>query len=286
MASENQKYRLKTPTLAIIILIVIILIVAAYFYSSSSPKGTNSSYLLSKVNASVSNATLSQLQLIAKNTTLANDVGLYVKTFPFETNLPTSDITMVNGKPTVVYYGAQFCPYCAVSRWGLIVALMRFGNFSKLSYMVSSSTDVYPNTPTFTFYGSSYTSNDITFEAVGIATRFNTPLQTPNKLENLTFSKFDLNNTLIPQDSRGGMPFIDFGNYSYEVGSLILPSIIDNMNWSEIIDSLSNPSTTQSKNIIGLANIYTAQICEITNFTEPVCKSGYVSSILRLEKAE
>jgi thiol-disulfide isomerase/thioredoxin len=227
-----------------------------------------------------------QLKAIADNTTLANDVGVYVKNFPAETHLQTSNITIINGKPVVIFYGAQFCPYCAVSRWGMVLALMRFGNFSKLTYMLSSPTDVYPNTPTFTFYKSSYESNDITFESVGTETRLDAPLQTPNKLENATFSEFDLDNSAIPQDSRGGIPFIDFGNYSYEVGALILPSIIDNLSWSEVISSLSNPNTAQSKNIIGIANIYTAQICEITNFTEPVCKSSYVSSILKLENAE
>jgi len=40
----------------------------------------------------------------------------------------------------------------------MIIALSRFGTFSGLSTTHSSTTDEYPGTPTFTFYGSSYRS--------------------------------------------------------------------------------------------------------------------------------
>jgi len=32
----------------------------------------------------------------------------------------------------VVYIGAEYCPYCAVERWPLIVALNRFGTLTNL----------------------------------------------------------------------------------------------------------------------------------------------------------
>src|SRR5579859_2792490 len=56
-----------------------------------------------------------------------------------------------NGKPELIYVGAEYCPYCAGERWGTVVALSRFGTFSGLTLMRSSSTDVYPNTPTLSF---------------------------------------------------------------------------------------------------------------------------------------
>jgi hypothetical protein len=54
-----------------------------------------------------------------------------------------------NGKPTFVYIGAQGCPFCAGMRWALAIALSRFGNFSKLFYDRSATSDA--NVPTFTF---------------------------------------------------------------------------------------------------------------------------------------
>ena len=70
------------------------------------------------------------------------------------------------GKPEMLYIGAEYCPYCAFERWGMIVALSRFGSFSGLSTVHSSSTDQFPNTPTWTFYKSSYTSKYLTFTTV------------------------------------------------------------------------------------------------------------------------
>jgi hypothetical protein len=64
------------------------------------------------------------------------------------------------GKPEMLYIGADYCPYCAFERWGMIVALSRFGTFSGLRTVHSGNNpgEVFPNTPTWTFYGSAYTS--------------------------------------------------------------------------------------------------------------------------------
>ena len=44
-----------------------------------------------------------------------------------------------NGKPEMLYMGAEYCPYCAAERWSMIVALSRFGTFSGLSTVHSST---------------------------------------------------------------------------------------------------------------------------------------------------
>ena len=54
-----------------------------------------------------------------------------------------------NGKPTFVYIGAQGCPFCAGMRWSIAIALSRFGNFTKLFYDRSATTDA--NVPTLMF---------------------------------------------------------------------------------------------------------------------------------------
>ena len=35
-----------------------------------------------------------------------------------------------NGKPEMLYIGAEYCPYCAAMRWSMAVALSRFGTLS------------------------------------------------------------------------------------------------------------------------------------------------------------
>jgi hypothetical protein len=37
-----------------------------------------------------------------------------------------------DGKPLVLYVGAEYCPFCASQRWAVVVALSRFGTFSNL----------------------------------------------------------------------------------------------------------------------------------------------------------
>ena len=51
-----------------------------------------------------------------------------------------------NGKPEVLYMGAEYCPYCAAERWAMIVALSRFGTFSGLSTVHSAAANG-PATP-------------------------------------------------------------------------------------------------------------------------------------------
>ena len=67
-----------------------------------------------------------------------------------------------NGKPTIVYFGAQGCPFCAQMRWILAVALSRFGNFSQLFYDRSSTNDW--NVPTLMFNFSSKVFNEATVQ--------------------------------------------------------------------------------------------------------------------------
>src|SRR4051794_31837381 len=69
------------------------------------------------------------------------------------------------GHPTVLYVGAEWCPYCATERWPMVVALSRFGTFSNLGRTESSPSDVYPKTQTFSLHGATYTSQYLTLDA-------------------------------------------------------------------------------------------------------------------------
>ena len=77
--------------------------------------------------------------------------------------------------------GAEYCPYCAAERWGMIVALSRFGTFTGLQTTHSAAKDgagnaeVYPNTATWTFVHSSYTSKYLTFTPVEMNTNIPDP---------------------------------------------------------------------------------------------------------------
>jgi thiol-disulfide isomerase/thioredoxin len=175
------------------------------------------------------------------------------------------------GKPQVFYYGAEFCPYCAAERWPLIIALSRFGTFSGLQTTTSSSSDVYPNTPTFTFKSATYTSTYIEFRGVETTDRDHNPLQSPTASEQQLISRYDASGTI---------PFVDFGNRYAFTGAMYSPDVIGGMSWQAVADTLKQPDSAQAKAIIGSADLITAAICKMTS-DQPatVCGSATIQDL-------
>jgi len=174
------------------------------------------------------------------------------------------------GKPEFFYAGAEYCPYCGVTRWSMIVALSRFGTFSGLSTVHSSSTDVYPNTPSWTFYKSTYTSSYLTFTPVELQTNIPDPSNTP-PYTNLQTLTSDQNALLTKYDAApyttqtGAVPFLDFGNKYVSIGTPFVPSVLANLSWATIASDLSNANSPVAQAVDGTANSITAAICKMTN---------------------
>lgn len=174
------------------------------------------------------------------------------------------------GKPEMLYIGAEWCPYCAAERWAMAVALSRFGTFSPLKGIHSSSTDVYPNTATLTFYNSTYTSKYLVFTPVENQDLQHNVLVKPTAAQQAIWNKYDPSN---------GYPFINFGN-KYIAGTTYNPQVLQGLNWSQIATDLHNPSTAVSQGAVGSANLFTAAICKLTgNAPANVCTSAPVSQL-------
>jgi thiol-disulfide isomerase/thioredoxin len=182
-----------------------------------------------------------------------------------------SSLTGRAGRPEVFYYGAEYCPYCAAERWPLVIALSRFGTFSGLETTSSSSTDIYPNTPTFTFRHSSFTSQYIDFQSVETYDRNQNPLQAPTSEQDALFTKYDTSRYI---------PFVDFGNRYAFNGAMYLPNVLSSMSWQQVAQALQDPSSAQAKAIIGSANLLTAAICQLTQ-QQPtaVCSAPDIQSV-------
>jgi hypothetical protein len=171
-----------------------------------------------------------------------------------------------DGKPEILYVGAEFCPYCAAQRWPLVVALSRFGTFSGLQATHSSSSDVYPDTKTFSFFGSTYTSSVIDFVPVEEQTNQivgNTygALQTPTAAEDAVLAKFDV----APYTSEpGSIPFLDVGNKYITVGASYTPQVLQGLSMQQIAAQLNNKNSVVAVAIDGEANQITAEITALT----------------------
>jgi len=173
-----------------------------------------------------------------------------------------------NGKPEMLYMGAEYCPYCAAERWAMIVALSRFGTFSGLATTHSAVrngagvAEPDPNTPTWTFAHSSYSSPYLTFTPVELQTNIPDPstgsyttLQTPTAAQQAVFTHYD---------SSQGVPFIDFGNKYVILGPSYDPGVLAGLTWSQVATDLSNPNSAVAKAVDGTANYLTAAICKMT----------------------
>ena len=167
-----------------------------------------------------------------------------------------------SGKPIVFYMGAEYCPYCAAERWPMIVALSRFGTFQNLSTASSSSTDTYPNTPTFTFHGSSYTSQYLEFQPKEIESDAGVPLETLTADQQKIVNQFD---PPPPGQTGNSFPFLSFGNQSIVGGASYNPQLLAGMTQQQVADQLKNPNSDVAKAILGTANAFTAQLCKLAN---------------------
>jgi hypothetical protein len=165
-----------------------------------------------------------------------------------------------DGKPEITYIGAEYCPYCAAERWALAVALTRFGTFSNLSGTHSSDADVYPDTQTLSFYGASYTSPYVDFQAVEEATN----QQVDGTYQTLQVPTAAESSLLATADPEGSIPFLDIGNRYVITGASYSPQVLQGLSRSQIAAQLDDPSSPVAQAIDGTANDITAAISSVT----------------------
>ncbi len=262
-----------------LIIILGIMVIVAVALILIALQGSQSTALASYDNKPVPQGILSEL---AVPSSVSNNIGMgLVQGEPSKIN--SSSPLQSGGKPLILYMGAEYCPYCAAERWPMIIALMRFGTFSNLHLMTSSASDAFPSTPTFTFYNSTYTSQYIRFVSVEMTENklvngTYPTLQNPNNTENNIMKIYDVPTQTCPYG--GCIPFIDFANKSVQIGASYNPQILTSLDWNQIAGNLSNSSNVQTRYIIGTANLFTAEICTLTNNTPTsVCSEPYVTSI-------
>ena len=170
-------------------------------------------------------------------------------------------VTTVTGQP--LYAGAkpillsvtgEFCSHCALQRWPLVLALMRFGNFTNLEYMTSSPTE--GNYSTFSLAESRYTSSYLVFESYEAYDRAGIPLE--RLPSNYSAADQQLGGSLIP--------FLDFAG-KYVVSGAMIPdaSVLGSKNWTQVALSIEGGDSLGVE-IKGAANAITSVICEITDW--------------------
>jgi hypothetical protein len=173
-----------------------------------------------------------------------------------------------DGKPRVLYVGAEYCPYCAAQRWPVTVALSRFGTFSGLGETRSASQDVFPGTPSLSYHGATYTSDYLSF--TGVEETSNKPAVSGGYKPLDTLSSADqkivdtYNKPPYVKGQGGAIPFVDLGGTYVGSGASYSPGLLAGKSQAQVAAALADPGDPIAKAVGGAANSYTAALCDLT----------------------
>ena len=170
----------------------------------------------------------------------------------------------------MLYYGAEYGPYCAADRWAITAALSRFGTWSNLKITASSHTDVDADTHTFSFRSASLSSPYLAFKGIEAVSNvpdgtYYKPLENPTRYEYGIVTKYESSKYVPGATGQIGYPFVSVNNKWLISGPSYDPGILAGQTWSEISAGLSNPANPATQAIVASANYISAAICTSTN---------------------
>jgi len=266
-ARIRRRQRIRRITIIVVVVVIAVSLVVGVYFALN-----NGSPYAKLVGKAVTPTDLGYLTGVSNSTLAAVGVPSGVIS---PATISGSTLTL-NGKPEILYIGGDYCPYCAIERWSLIIALSRFGQFSGLTYMLSSSTDVNANSPTFSFSNATYTSSRIAF--VGVEEYGSDPTVVVQPLTTTQQSLISQYDTCSANGQSGGIPFIDIANkYAINCGA---QSVLDisNKNWTDITTVLDTPGNNIAQLIDGAANTLISAICNVTGQTTYPCNQPYANT--------
>jgi Domain of unknown function (DUF929) len=185
-----------------------------------------------------------------------------------------------NGRPEVLFVGAEYCPFCAAERWSLILALSRFGHFAVLHNVQSAPNDAFSGIQSFSFAHSTYSSPYLSFTGVEL---FSTTLDAQGGYARIA----SLNSGQAALLARDGplsgalgaspMPFVDIDNRMVTSTSGFSPALLVGESQSAIVSALSQAGNPIAEGVVAAANELTAGICQATaGQPQNVCSSKSV----------
>ena len=256
-------------TLVVLVIVAAFIVIKLAQGSPSSSGGSSTGTLLpASVSSQVTGVPAATLDKVGKGL-----VPAFTRGQPAFTAGSGAPLTS-GGKPQMLYIGAEFCPYCAATRWSMAIALSRFGTLTPLHGIHSSPSDADPNTATLTFYKTGYNSKYLNFTPVEVQTVSRAPLQNPTSAQNAVWAKYE------PDPNNRGYPFIAFSNKAVMKGPIFDAAVLQGKTWSQIAAALKDPTSPISQSVVGGANYITGAICKMTN-NQPsdVCTSSAVTAV-------
>ena len=184
-----------------------------------------------------------------------------------------------DAKPQIVTVELAWCPHCAANSWALAVALSRFGTLTRLGEVNTGThyckvaedpcnlnpLSCFPYTNGLSFLNTDYRSPYISFAAIVLQDVNGRNLERPTRREQRSLRLVHLQGTSPALDIAGAL---GFGGSGYD------PGVLAHKTWAQIAGSLANPHDRIALQVDGLANLFTAAICRVTEGRPgSVCKS-------------
>jgi hypothetical protein len=279
-AAHQAQVRLRR-TLAVVAIIVVVAVVVAIVVVKTtsgkpSPKAASPGATLSGPALASVVATVTSVPAATFNQVGAGSAAAHPDAIGPASGTPAAPPLTEGGKPEMLYMGGEFCPFCAAERWAMITALSRFGTFSGLATIKSASVngagnqEPFPDTSTWTFLHTTFTSRFLAFTPVEIFTNIPDPstggytsLQKPTAAQQALLNKYDAP-PFVPSQDQGSIPFVDYGGKFLSVGASYDPTVLHGLSWAQIATDLHDPASAVAKGVLGTANFMTAALCELT----------------------
>ncbi len=269
--AARHERRARTRTYAIFSIALVVVIVGVLVIVKVAGGGSGSGTVdqaSPPAGTPIPAATLAKLQSVPISTLAAAPTSGIVTTPQSVNEAPLR----ANGKPEMLFIGAEFCPHCAAERWALYVALSKFGTFSPQPGRIHSANED-GDVPTLTFYGTTYTSPYFTFTPVEVDTNKPqgdgyAPLQTPTEAQ-LT----------LWQDANGGsFPFVDFAGKEVLPSAQYLFTPLQGLPFSTVAAQVGENSTAIGADIDASAAQLISTICGSLSGQQPVAVCSAVHS--------
>lgn len=227
------------------VLAVIVVIGGIVFAGLSSKKSSSTVHPVLPASSVVTNAIAAAVPLTSATPALNTVTGPPKR-------LTGAVLTGTSGKPEVLYIGAEYCPYCGVTRWPLAIALSRFGTLSNLETTYSAANDsAGPNTPTLDFSHATYKSAYIDFSGIEYEDGAQKVIGT------LTTAQA----SLFQNVGGGAFPFIDFGGKWVQSGASYPTATLAGLTPDAVAAQLTDSSSKIGSTIQAGADVFTAAIC-------------------------
>jgi hypothetical protein len=254
-ARRVRNQRMAFGSIVLVLVIAAVLVIVKVSGGGGSSSGVDSP----PAGTAVPAATMTHLASVSMATLKAAPASSVTAPAAIHDKALTAD-----GKPELLFIGAEFCPICAAERWAMYVALSKFGTFSPEPGRIHSAVrdgDI----PTLTFYKTTYSSPYFTF--VPEETLTNHPDgDTYTALQTLTPAQ----QAIWDSHTTGSFPFLDFGGKEDLTTAQYDPTLLEGPSFDTIAGDIGNNSTTIGADVDASAELLVQTICSSLTSHKPV----------------